>query len=182
MLCEARTTRELNSKERPMALVGEYLGYWFRHDNRTSAGTASEVRGTVFWTVNPASVGTAETLTSFRERWEKDGYKIGLLILAGQEIQELIYGGVALGSVEPQQLDATYGTPQGFKWVAWGGSGPRPEGGFIKPNIFTFPVKMTITPLGDGPQMIPVASRHLQGPFSQSLASVWALGGRKASR
>jgi len=164
-----------------MALVGEYLGYWFRHDNRIQAGTGSEVKGTIFWTVNPASVPTPALRRSFLEKWEKEGYKIGLLIHVGQQIQELVYGGVPLGPVDPLQLDATYGTPQGSQWVAWGGSGHRPEGEIIEPNIFSFPVRMRITPLADEPQMIPVASRHLQGPFSQSLASVWALGRRKAS-
>ena len=164
-----------------MALVGEYLGYWFRHDNRIQAGTGTEVKGTVFWTVNPASVPTEPLRLSFLEKWDNEGYKIGLLIHVDQEIQELVYGGVSLRLVDPLQLDATYGTPPGSKWVAWGGSGHRPEREIINPNIFSFPVRMRITPLSDEPQMIPVAGRHLQGPFSQSLASVWALGRRKGS-
>lgn len=167
-----------------MGLVGGYLGYMFNHVNRMPHQDGWEVKGTVYWTLAPNRVH-AQGWEKIIGDWSAEGYKIGLLIRGDQTIQELVYGEVPLALVLPQDseattLDQTYGTPAGFKWVAWGGSGAR-QHLMIPPIVVTFSVRMKIAPAGPEPQVIPVASRHLKGSFAQSMPGLWAIGRPKYS-
>lgn len=166
-----------------MGFVGGYLGYMFIHENRRVYQDGWDVRGTVYWTLAPDRVHL-QGWEKLLDAWSGEGYKIGLLIRADQTIEELIYGDIPLTLLpqpsEATNLEQTYGAPAGFKWVAWGGKGVR-QNRLIFPIVVTFSVRMKIAPAGPEPQMIPVASRHLNGSFALSMPGVWAIGRPKQS-
>ena len=163
-----------------MGRPGGYLGYMFGHDNRVATQDGWEVKGTVYWTLAPDRV-YAQGWEKVLDEWSREGYKIGLLIRTDQTILSLIYGDVPLSSAhdpEAYTLERTYGTPAGYKWVVWSGSGRR-QYRVIEPITVTFSVVMRITPVDSAPLVIPVASRHLKGSFAHSMPGLWAIGSPK---
>jgi hypothetical protein len=164
-----------------MGAAATYVGYKFEHVNRRQVRGGWLVRGTVYWTLAPASLQDTGW-TAFLQGWSNDGYKIGFLLKERQTIRNLVYGGVSLSALRPQadevaDLDATHGTPENFRWHVWGGRGQR-QFLAIQPNIITFKVALTLSG-GQAPQMIPVASRHRQGSFAQSVGGLWVIGPRR---
>jgi hypothetical protein len=163
-----------------MGRPGGYLGYMFSHENRVATQDGWEVKGTVHWTLAPDRV-YAQGWEKVLDEWSREGYKIGLLLRTDQTILNLIYGDVPLASVNDPDaftLERTYGTPAGYKWVVWGGSGRR-QCRVIEPITVTFSVLMRITPADPAPLVIPVASRHLKGSFIHSMPGLWAIGSPK---
>jgi hypothetical protein len=164
-----------------MGLRRGYFGYMFEED--TAGKNGREVKGTVYWTVNLERGRKRTTLNALLKPWNTRGYKIGFLLRANQTIHELVYGGVDLRLVTPQRPEAsdlaeTYGVPSGHKWVVWGGSGQR-DARKISPNTVTFSVRMRLSPVGAKPQVVPVASRHLDGKFTASMPGLWTIGRRR---
>lgn len=162
-----------------MGFIGGYYGYMFEEQDSKADHDAREIRGTVYWTLSTRRF-ESRNWQQINTEWSAEGYKIGLLLRTEQTILEFVYGGVALSLIQPQnnesaELARVYGLPTGYKWVVWGGSGPREyhlEGAIT----ITFPVRVRLTPASTGPQMIPVASRHLKGSFVQSMPGLWAIG------
>jgi hypothetical protein len=152
----------------------------FSHENRTPLQDGWEVKGTVYWALAPDRV-YAQGWDKVLDEWSREGYKIGLLIRTDQTILNLVYGDVSLASTSDPEaftLEKTYGMPPGYKWVVWGGSGPR-QYRVIEPIVVTFSVLMKITPADPGSLVIPVASRHLKGSFAHSMPGLWAIGSPK---
>jgi hypothetical protein len=161
-----------------MGLVGGYLGYMFTQESGgVDKSGAWDVQGVVRWALAPERVRDAAEWDAVLAQWNKEGYKVGLMIRADQRVDELVYGGVRLSALygdEPADLAGTYGTLAQCQWVAFGGSGTR-ESRIVMPNVVTFPVRIRITAGGPGPQVVPVASRHLKGSFGKSMPGIWAL-------
>jgi hypothetical protein len=159
-----------------------YVGYKFEHTNRQRVRGGWIVRGRVYWTVDPENAAV-HGLNPLLTAWNNRGYKIGFLIKEDQEILEVNYGGQLLRPTKGLDMDIrdlirTHGQPHGFKWRVRGGLGHREPEKILRPNVIIFPVKMRLSG-GDAPQMIPVASRHLDGSFAQSVGGLWVLGHRR---
>lgn len=161
-----------------MGFAPEYHGYRFIQDAAPNGGKGKdfEFYGTVTWTVD---IGRVYALghAGLVSNWNARGYKIGLLLLEGQTIESFVYGGVSLQSIPEAtaDLDGAFGTPQGHRWAGWGlPSGDR-EFGQIPPNVVTFKVQVRLAGAGPACQLIPVALRHWQGSFSESLPSLWVV-------
>lgn len=157
-----------------------YVAYAFQANRRTAlASGAVEVQGRVTWTLNLPS---GQPIDQLLQAWDDRGYKMGLLVQKGQRIESLAYAGLAGPAVTLQpnttfvaDLGATLGTPDGYEWLAFGGKGRR-KYAFLAPNIIDFDVTLRITNTAKGPQLVPVASRHLDGPFSESyMGGLWVL-------
>ena len=161
-----------------MGFAPEYHGYRFMQDGGSGGGkgTDFEFYGTVFWTVDIGRV-YAVGHTGLVSSWNANGYKIGLLLLEGQTIQSFVYGGASLQSIPAAtaDLDGAFGTPPGHRWAGWGRENGNREFGQIPPNVVTFKVQVRLAGPGPACQLIPVALRHWQGSFSESLPSLWVV-------
>jgi hypothetical protein len=162
-----------------------YVGYKFQHTNRRRLRSGWLVRGDVYWTVGSDDL-LIDGWTAFLKKWTGLGYKIGLLLRDDQRIRKLVYGGVTLSPVRPQgkqvaDLDSTHGTPANFRWRVLGGLRPRKQFEIISANVIRFPVELTLSG-GQAPQMIPVASRHRNGSFAQSMSGLWVIRPRRKAR
>jgi len=167
------------------AAATNFVGYKFEHTNRRRVRGGWLVRGSVYWTVDPTNVAD-QGLNALLQSWDARGYKIGFLIKEDQEILGVNYGGKDLRPTKRQSEDVkslvqTHGRPHGFKWRVLGGRGYRKPENIIKPNVVIFPITMRLSG-GEAPQMIPVASRHLDGSFAQSIGGLWVLGHRGRRR
>lgn len=161
-----------------MGFAPEYHGYRFMQDPGPNGGKGKDFEfcGTVTWTVDIARVyafGHAGLVSN----WNAKGYKIGLLLLEGQSIESFVYGGASLQSIPAAtaDLDGAFGTPQGHRWAGWGRENGSREFGQIPPNVVTFTVQVRLAGAGPACQLIPVALRHWQGSFSESLPSLWVV-------
>ncbi len=167
-----------------------YLGYTFQPKPGPPSRqetTGLRVEGTVCWTLSQR-VGTSEAEVSrFLAGWDEKGYKMGLLVKTGQRVERLAYareGGGEL-ALRPDagvkaELERVLGTPAGGEWVGLVSSPGRrkythaPE----EPHIVCFEVTLTIAPAEEGPQPIPVVSRHLAGSFADSyMPGLWVIPG-----
>src|SRR5262245_4409882 len=164
-----------------------FVGYKFEHTNRRRVRSGWLVRGSVYWTVDPDNVAD-QGLDALLESWDARGYKIGFLIKEDQKILRVRYGGrnlkpTRLQNQDVQSLVRTHGRPEGFKWRVLGGNDRRRPERILRPNVVIFPIEMRLSG-GEAPQMIPVASRHLDGSFAQSIGGLWVLGhrGRRPGR
>ena len=158
-----------------MGFAPEYHGYRFMQDSAANGGKGKdfELYGTVTWTVDIARVyafGHAGLVSN----WNARGYKIGLLLLEGQTIESFVYGGASLQSIPEAttDLDGAYGTPRGSRWVGWGRPNGEREFGQVPPNVVTFKVHVRLAGPAPPCQLIPVALRHWQGSFSESMPSL----------
>ena len=158
-----------------------YVGYMFRAGSRKRYGAAGlEVQASVTWTLtDPATRAVREYMAT----WDERGYKIGLLVAHGQRIDRLAYARQGGGEID-LQLDATlipdlartFGTPAGSEWVGFVSTKERREYVLIEPNVVEFQVTLRITPGQRGPQLVPIASRHLDGTFEQAyMPGLWVL-------
>jgi hypothetical protein len=170
-----------------MGFAPEYHGYRFMQDSATNMQDAApsggkgkgkdfEFDGTVTWAVDIARVyalGHAGLVSN----WNARGYKIGLLLLEGQTIESFVYGGASLQSIPAAtaDLDGAFGTPPGHRWTGWGRPSGEREFGQIPPNVVTFKVHVRLAGAGPACQLIPVALRHWQGSFSESMPSLWVV-------
>jgi len=161
-----------------MGLTTQYLGYRFTQDPGPNAGKGKDLEffGTVSWTVDIGRV-YARGLEGLVSDWNAQGYKIGLLLLEGQQIESFVYGGASLESIREAtaDLDGAFGTPRGYRWAGWG----RPSGdrqfGEIQPGVVTFKVHVRLAGAGPDCQLIPVVSRHWTASFSESMAGLWVV-------
>jgi hypothetical protein len=98
-------------------------------------------------------------------------------LLEGQTIESFVYGGASLQSIPEAtaDLDGAFGTPRGSRWAGWGRPNGDREFGQIPPNVVTFKVQARLAGPGPACQLIPVALRHWQGSFSESMPSLWVV-------
>jgi hypothetical protein len=156
-----------------------YQGYLFRQVNPPTPYHKGgwNFEGHVDWTLPLARVRDAATWELVLEEWNTKGYKIGLRIADGQEIRELVYGGVTLAPLPEgvADLNASFGTLAGHRWVAFGGRGTRHAKTFLEPNGVSFEVKLRMGDTVPDVQILASQSRHLDGSFVRSMPGSWVL-------
>ena len=161
-----------------MGFAPEYHGYRFIQDPAPNGGKGKdfEFYGTVTWTVD---IGRVYALghAGLVSNWNARGYKIGLLLLEGQTIESFC---VRRGqsSEHPRSDRRPRRRLRHAARPSLGRMGP-PNGdrefGQIPPNVVTFKVQVRLAGAGPACQLIPVALRHWQGSFSESLPSLWVV-------
>ena len=159
-----------------------YVAYAFQANSRTAlAAGGAEVQGRVTWTL--LSAFTPQTIAQHMEGWDNLGYKMGLLVMKGQKVESVVYAGLtapATLQADPSfvaDLGAALGTPNGYEWQGFYGKGRR-KYTFTAPNIIDFEVTLRITAPAKGPQLVPVASRHLEGSFTIGyMGGLWVIPG-----
>ena len=110
-----------------MGFAPEYHGYRFMQDPGPNGakGKDFEFYGTVTWTVDIARVyafGHAGLVSN----WNAKGYKIGLLLLEGQTIESLVYGGASLQGIPADRTAASVAGPGGATAVLFDRVGSAP--------------------------------------------------------
>ncbi len=159
-----------------------FVAYAFQANSRTAlAAGGAEVQGRVTWTL--LSAFTPQTIAERMTAWDNLGYKMGLLLMKGQKVGSLAYTGLeGPAPLEPNtsfvaDLGAALGAPDGYEWQAFSGKARR-KYTFTQPNIIDFEVTLRITPAAQGTQLVPVASRHLQGTFTTAyMGGLWVIPG-----
>jgi hypothetical protein len=160
-----------------------YVGYMFRAGARKRIGPDGlEVVGAVTWTLaGPPARSAPEHLAA----WDKRGYKMGVLVTKGQRIDYLAYARQAGGEIvlRPDaglvpDLDRALGTPPGYEWLGFVFSEGRRLFTLVEPNVVEFQLTVRIAPAQRSPQLVPVASRHVDGTFTEShMPGLWVLPG-----
>jgi hypothetical protein len=164
-----------------MSDPAQYQAYSFRPTKATAAGNVLTVEGAIQWRLAPE----LEPWGHLNGPWAAKGYKSGLAIGADQTITEFWYRGESGNPIkmvpspaDPPVLVQTYGTQDGYQWVAFT-SPPNPElrKHSIRNDTIEFTVmKLEISPKRPNAQLIAVASRHANGSFADgSTASLWVL-------
>jgi hypothetical protein len=160
-----------------------YVGYMFRAGARKRIGPDGlEVVSAVTWTL---AGPTARNAREYLAAWDKRGYKMGVLVTKGQRIDYLAYARQEGGEIllRPDaglvpDLDRALGTPPGYEWLGFVSSEGRRRFNLVEPNVVEFELTIRITPAQPGPQIVPVASRHPDGSFSESyMPGLWVLPG-----
>jgi hypothetical protein len=155
-----------------------YQGYLFRQTNPPAPYQKDgwNLEGHVDWTLPLDRVRDAATWEKVLDEWNTKGYKVGLRLADGQEIRELVYGGVKLDALagEVADLNASFGTLAGHRWVAFGGRGPRGKR-LLPPNGVSFDVKIRMGDTIPDVQILASQSRHLDGSFVRSMPGSWVL-------
>jgi hypothetical protein len=160
-----------------------YVGYMFEpRGHRRQGPNSLEVQGVVRWTVRRPDDRSIQP--EFMAAWDDRGYKMGLLVMKGQQMETIQYAGFdgrPPVTLEPlpgaiADLEATLGTPPGYQWLAFGAKGRRNYVIVEPPNVVEFEVAIRITPAQAGAQIVPVASRHMDGTFAESyMPGLWVL-------
>lgn len=160
-----------------------YVGYMFRAGPRKRFGPDGlEVVGPVTWTL---AGPTARTTQEYLDAWDKRGYKMGVLVTKGQRIDYIAYARQGGGELvlRPDaglvpDLDRALGTPSGYEWLGFVSSEGRRSFVLVEPNVVEFQLTFRIAPAQPRPQLVPVASRHLDGTFAESyMPGLWVLPG-----
>ncbi len=173
------------TKPKPKPPRKGYVGYMFEpRGHRRQGPNTLEVQGVVRWAVRRPDDRSIDP--QFMASWDDRGYKMGLLVMTGQQVEVVQYAGfdgrapVILDAIPSAvaDLDATLGTPSGYQWLAFGSRGRRSYVMVEPPNVVEFEVALRITPAQAGPQIVPVVSRHMDGTFAESyMPGLWVLPG-----
>ena len=148
-----------------------YVGYMFRAGSRKRYGAAGlEVQASVTWTLTDPA---CRSVRGYMGTWDEGGYKSGPWWV-GWRVGEL---GVLVGGGGGGGAGAVpAGCGAGSEWVGFVSTKERREYALIEPNVVEFQVTLRITPGQRGPQLVPIASRHLDGTFEQAyMPGLWVL-------
>jgi hypothetical protein len=112
-------------------------------------------------------------------RLQQIGFKIGLLVDAGQQVRSLSANGVA-GAERPEvsaDLAAVFGTPPGERWVGVVFPKPPPPPIFPYPDVAEYRLVLVLTGIKELPQLIPAPSRYgNEASFAEShLTALWVI-------
>jgi hypothetical protein len=121
---------------------------------------------------------TSDLTTGAFERLGRLGFKIGLLLENGLQIEELVAGGVTAQESPSVSADlaSVFGSSPGHRWVGLTFK-PAPSFDTIQPNVAMYQLRLRLRGVQRFPQLIPAPSRFgNDASFSDSyLSALWVV-------
>lgn len=173
------------------AVAKMYLGYQFRPLASAPSGKRGlTVTGQVHWALSSEVGVDAAAVQQYLATWEERGYKMALLVRKGQRVEALAYAAEGGGqlALRPDArvaaaADKALGTPPGSSWVGYVSVGGRRKATLVDSHVVSFEVSLTLTPALEGPQVVPVLSRHRKGSFADGyMPGLWVLPKGRGAR